>query len=241
MSEGPALSREVGHGQGFLQEDERKFYSPPAERNKRAILDILRKYLSNESGGTVLEVSSGSGQHVGHFAPAFPDLKFLPTEYPGMSSPMAPGPQKLDEILGSIDAYCEELPNVLPAIYLDAASDKWASEERGQHPNFTAVICINLCHISPYVVTEGLFAGSARTLRAGGYLLLYGPFKFGEGPAVPESNEEFDKKLKSIDAAFGLRNVDDLDQIAAAHDMTRVAAHGMPANNHTLVYQKKSI
>ena len=213
--------------------------SPPANRNKQAILEVLQKHLPTTGDGTVLEISSGSGQHIHHFAPNFPNLKFQPSEYPGFSSPVADAPQELNTILGSVDAYCEGTSNVLPAIYLDAASDEWATETFGENPNFAAVICINLCHISPFAVSEGLLTGSGRTLRPGGHLIIYGPFKFGPGPAEPESNEAFDQKLKSLDGAFGIRNVLELDKIASIHGLVRVAVHDMPANNHTLVYQGK--
>ncbi len=57
-----------------------------------------------------------SGQHISHIAPKFPNLMFLPSKYPGKPNPAA-SPQKLDDILRSIDAYCKNTPNVLPAVY----------------------------------------------------------------------------------------------------------------------------
>ena len=230
---------EGGNGTGFLAEDHRKFFSPPAGRNKQPILEVLQQHLGPSEEGTVLEVSSGSGQHVSHFAPNYPKLQFQPTEYPGFASPLAKGTQDLSEILTSIDAYCENCKNVLPAKFLDATAVAWPGEEDGVCPAHTAVITINLCHISPFEVTKGLFAGAGRTLRPGGGLFfLYGPFKFGPGPATPESNAAFDEKLRQLDPNFGIRNVQDIDEIASTHGLVRKATHDMPASNHLLVYEK---
>ena len=230
---------EGGMGTGWLSEDHRKFFSPPASRNKQPILEVIQHHIEPSREGTVLEVSSGSGQHVSHFAPNYPKLQFQPTEYPGFASPMAKGAQDLTEILTSIDAYCENCENVLPAKFLDATAGTWPGEEDGVCPAHTAVITINLCHISPFSVTKGLVAGAGRTLSSSGLFFLYGPFKFGPGPATPESNAAFDEKLRQLDPNFGIRNVQDIDEIASTHRLVRKATHDMPANNHLLVYEKE--
>ena len=52
--------------------------APSPERNKQPILDVLWRVLP--PSGLVLEIGSGTGQHVAHFAKAMPDLVFQPTE-----------------------------------------------------------------------------------------------------------------------------------------------------------------
>ena len=47
-------------------------------RNRDPILSVLREELPPT--GQVLEVGSGSGEHLVHFAPAFPALRFVPSD-----------------------------------------------------------------------------------------------------------------------------------------------------------------
>lgn len=62
-----------------------KMIASAAERNKQPILNALKQHLRAVAGPSgsslVLEVSSGTGQHVAYAAPHFPDLTFQPTEY----------------------------------------------------------------------------------------------------------------------------------------------------------------
>eukprot|EP00775_Hariotina_reticulata_P008627 gene8627-8808_t len=65
----------------------------------------------NPSAGLVVEVASGTGQHISHFAAALaPDLQWQPSDV-------------TDELFGSIRAYTGHQPNVLPPVLLDARWD----------------------------------------------------------------------------------------------------------------------
>ncbi|MCZ6589014.1 MAG: DUF938 domain-containing protein, partial [Alphaproteobacteria bacterium] len=53
--------------------------APAAERNRSVILDVLREVLP--AAGTVLEVSSGTGQHAAYFAPELSPRRWQPSEF----------------------------------------------------------------------------------------------------------------------------------------------------------------
>jgi tRNA G46 methylase TrmB len=53
-------------------------YAPAAVHNRDFILDVLRDLLPVT--GVILEIASGSGEHVVHFARYFPGLVFQPSD-----------------------------------------------------------------------------------------------------------------------------------------------------------------
>src|SRR3954466_13958143 len=87
-------------------------HAPPADRNKDPILDVLRRVLPTR--GVVLEIASGTGQHVAHFARGLPALTWQPTD---------PDPRHRE----SIAAWTENtaLANVLEPIDLDVHTEPW--------------------------------------------------------------------------------------------------------------------
>src|SRR5262245_66459548 len=101
-----------------------RLYAPAAARNRQPILDVLKRHLP--SRGLVLEVASGTGEHVVHFAQACPDLVFQPSD---------PDSQHR----ASIDAWSAALglANISPAIALDVTTEAWPVEAAA------AVICTN--------------------------------------------------------------------------------------------------
>jgi hypothetical protein len=192
--------------------------SPSALRNRDGILGVLLGWLP--SAGVVLEVASGSGQHVAHFAAALPDLCWQP------SDPVA-------EHRASIDAWCAGLANVLPALNLDATAANWPVRAAD------AVLCINMIHIAPWAAAKGLFGGAARVLPAGGKLALYGPFR-RTGREMEPSNAAFDADLRRRDPAWGLREVESVAALAADFGFGDPDVVPMPANNLTLLFRRRS-
>ena len=192
--------------------------APSAERNSGPIAKVLEGELPES--GLVLEIASGSGEHALFFARRFPGLIWQPTDL----DPAA---------LASIEAWREqEGPgNLRPSIALDSAAPTWPVEQA------SAVVCINMIHISPWRSTEGLFAGAASVLDAGAPLVLYGPFLEADVATAP-SNCAFDADLRSRNPAWGLRDREAIDRLAAKTGFEPAARHEMPANNLTLVYRR---
>lgn len=192
--------------------------SGAAERNKQPILDVLASVLP--ASGRVLEIASGTGQHVCHFAAALPGLRWHPTE---------PDAASRDALITRIRE--SGSTNIEAPAPLDVHDAPWPV--RG---DLDAVICINMIHISPWSATLALFGGAARHLRVGGVLVTYGPY-LENGTAVA-SNLEFDASLRRRNAEWGLRDLDDVTRVATAAGLERGEIVRMPANNLALVFAK---
>lgn len=193
--------------------------APATQRNREPIAAVLAEELPGR--GLVLEVASGTGEHAVFFARTFPQVEWQPSD---------PDP----EALASIAAYAQEagLPNLRPALRLDAAAAEWPVMRAD------AVVCINMVHISPWEASEGLFAGAQRLLADGAPLVLYGPFLEAEVQTAP-SNLAFDESLKARDPRWGLREVAEIDALAARCGFARTRRVAMPANNLMLVYRPR--
>ena len=174
------------------------------------------------ASGRVLEIASGTGQHVVHFAAALPALEWQPTDAdPGM----------LEVIRARIAA--AGLTNVLPPLLLDVHADPWPVAG-----TYVALLCINMIHIAPESATPALIAGAARVLGDGGLLYLYGPYREGGRHTTP-SNEAFDASLRARNPAWGVRNLEDVDALSGATGFVRTALVRMPANNLSLGYTRR--
>ena len=187
-------------------------HAPATLRNREAIAAVLVDALPVV--GLVLEIASGSGEHVAHFARELPGHRWQPSDPDAGAR-------------ASIAAWCAGLANVLPPLDLDAASPDWPIARAD------AILCINMVHISPWEATLGLLAGAARLLPAGAPLILYGPFQQA-GVPLASSNEAFDQSLKARDPRWGLRSVEAVRD--AATDLTLSRVVEMPANNLSLVF-----
>ncbi|WP_156964732.1 DUF938 domain-containing protein [Methylocapsa aurea] len=196
-----------------------RLYAPAARRNCNPILEILLEHLPSE--GLVLEVASGSGEHCIRFGEKLPRHVMQPSD---------PDPAAR----ASIDAWiaASRVENVRAAIALDAAATVWPLNEAA------AIICINMVHIAPWAATQGLFTGAARVLPSDGPLFLYGPYKRGGGH-VSQSNADFDLDLRRRNAQWGVRDIEQIAELALATGFSEPLAIEMPANNMTLVFRKQ--
>ena len=169
----------------------------------------------------MLEVASGSGEHVVHFAQACPDLIFQPSD---------PDPQHR----ASVDAWSAAvgLANVRPALALDVTAEVWPVEAAD------VIVCINMIHIAPWAATRALLRGASSILPAAGPLCLYGPFRVG-GKHTSASNLAFDAQLKAVNPEWGVRDLDEVSSEARDVGLEFVRTLDMPANNLIVVFRKE--
>lgn len=187
------------------------------ERNKQPILEVLRRVLP--ARGTVLELASGTGQHIAYFARELPHLLFLPSDVD-------------PENLASIRGYqAEGDGNILPPREIDVRSHAW------QVGPVDAIFSANMIHIAPWPCCVGLMDGVRRNLTRGGVLVLYGPFRIG-GEHTAESNARFDTSLRARNPAWGVRDLEAVTELAEAAGLALVERVAMPANNFCLVYRR---
>ena len=169
--------------------------------------------------GLVLEIASGGGQHIVHFAKALPALTWQPND---------PDPDARASIAEWVAA--EKLDNVRPPTGFDARDATWPVSA------CDAILCINMIHIAPWTAADGLFAGANCLLPAGGVLYLYGPYRL-HGRHTAPSNEAFDASLRAQDPQWGVRDLDDVEALAARHGFDLSETVAMPANNLSVVFR----
>jgi hypothetical protein len=203
--------------------------APAFHRNHQAIRAVLQRFLAGKSGN-VIEVGSGTGQHVVDFARHLPEITWWPSDLN-------------DRHLNSIVAWRAhaELSNIRLPLRIDLSDPAWCPEmqdDRGP-AEVLAVFCANVVHIAPWRVAEGLFAGAGRYLRADGRLFLYGPFK-RDGKHTAISNAVFDSSLREGNPEWGVRDIEAVEGLAAAAGLALAEVVEMPSNNLTLVFKRSN-
>jgi hypothetical protein len=196
--------------------------APAFHRNHEPIWQAIAPFLPAKTGA-VLELGSGTGQHVVTYAARTPGLAWHPTDLQ-------------DSHLASIDAWRrhEGLANVAPAQRIDLAEPDWSWHPGGA---LAAMLCINVLHISPWIVSRNLVAGAARHLAHDGRLFVYGPF-MRDGAYTAPSNAEFDASLRARNPQWGVRDTRDLARLAETNGMTLADTLPMPANNFVLIFTR---
>ena len=71
-----------------------------------------------------------------------------------------------------------------------------------------------------------------------GRLFLYGPFK-RDGKHTALSNAVFDTSLRERDAEWGVRDIGDVESLAASVGLALIETVQMPANNLILVFGRR--
>ena len=196
-------------------------HAAATDRNREPILEVLRRILP--ATGVVLEIASGTGQHVAFFACALPALRWQPSDASAAH---------LDSIRAWSAASAAD--NIAAPVLLDVERQPWPVAHAD------AVVNINMIHIAPWSATTALFDGAAGILAPGGLLFLYGPF-MRDGRHTAESNQRFDERLRGEDPRWGVRDLADVERVANAAGLLLAEVVAMPANNLSLVFRRGDV
>jgi hypothetical protein len=185
-------------------------YSQACENNKSPILSVLNQAFANCQ--QVLEIGSGTGQHAVYFASQLAHLSW----------------QSSDQHC-NLPALAERirraaLANLPPPLALDISGDSVSAQR------VDGIFTANTLHIISWPLVKRLFSRLDEFAAQEATLCIYGPFNY-KGQFTSASNQAFDASLKSRDPAMGIRNSEDILQLAAAKGFLLQQDIAMPANN----------
>lgn len=194
--------------------------SEACERNKAPIWQELAHWIEGRAC-RVLEVGSGTGQHAMYFCTQDPSLQWQPSDRP--------------EYLWILDRIHKEkqIPNFLAPRELDV-NETWNLPD----PAYDAVYTANTLHIMSWVEVEKFFSKLRDLIKAEtGLLIIYGPFKYS-GQFTSPSNAQFDAFLRSENPLRGIRDFEEILNLAKAQGLTLKSDIAMPANNQLLIFKR---
>lgn len=196
-----------------------KPFSQACENNKHPILEVLGQYLTQP--GSLLEVGSGTGQHAAFLATQLPHIQWQPSDVP--------------EHLAGINLWCKEAgqSNLAQPIAFDVTQTESCP---AAHDNLYSA---NTLHIMSWSAVESLFRLIPDLVNPAGYVFFYGPFKY-QGRFTSPSNADFDLWLKQRATHQGIREFEAIADLADRAGLVLIEDVRMPANNQTLVWQKRA-
>lgn len=197
-----------------------KPHAPACDNNKGPILDVLRDAFAHCR--QILEIGSGTGQHAVHFAAALPHLHWQTSD--------------LAENHAGIQLWISEagLDNIAAPLLLDVSAAHWPVQ------SCDGVFTANTTHIMPWSAVQIMMARIGALLPPGGVFCQYGPFNY-DGRYTSDSNAEFDRWLKQIDGARGIRDFEAVQALAETAGLQLRCDHPMPANNRLLEWVKAPV
>jgi len=192
------------------------FYSEACERNKNPILEVITPWLRDVT--TVLEIGSGTGQHAQYFTQYLPQIRWQMSDF--------------GDYLTALQQ--QRFESLLPSIELDVRQAETWPEGK-----YDAVFTANSLHIMSATSLEKLVACVGRVLAAGGFLIIYGPFKYA-GQYTSESNARFDQMLRQNDSESGIRDFEWVNKLVENQGLGMQQDVSMPANNQCIIWQKNA-
>ena len=192
-------------------------FSEACDRNKDFILNVLKEAFANSTA--ILEIGSGTGQHVVYFSRQLPMLKWQPTDTS----------EYLDGLHQRVSI--EAPDNVNIPIELDVRMQPWPVG------CFDGVFSANTLHFMSWSCVEQFFLGIGESLTNRGVLCVYGPFRYA-GEFTSDSNARFDQHLKQMDTQKGIKDFEAINELAKAERLELIQDVAMPANNQMLVWSR---
>lgn len=200
--------------------DDGRMFAPSAARNAADIAALVAQHAPDL--GRALEIASGTGEHAVVFAKAVPGLDWQPTDIDAARR-------------ASVDAHAAvaALPNLRPAIALDATAPGWGAAHSGQQ----LIVLVNLLHLISENEARTLIAEVSQALAPGGLFILYGPF-LRDGETTSEGDRSFHASLRAQDPEIGYKDDWDVIDWIHANWLELVQVVEMPANNMAFVARR---
>src|SRR5262245_52453324 len=192
-----------------------------AELYREAIRAALDGRLPKQ--GLVLEIASGSGEHVAHLARSFLSIAWQPTDI----DPAALA--ALETLHGSLG-----LPNLLRPIALDVMSRPWPVAKAD------AMVCIDFTHTVPWEHVVAVFERAAHVLGGGASLHVFGTFK-SNGKYASRAAADLDWKLQQRDPRLGVREVGAMIRSAAVNGFGLPEPHKLQGHGHGLSFKRNTM
>ena len=195
-------------------------FASASVRNSEPILGVLADELAGRE--RLLEIGSGTGYHAVTFGRAMPSLTWQTSDLPE------------NHVYIHAAIADSGVANVLSPLALDVLDP---GDSGPADASFDVVYSSNTAHIMGIDAVRCMIAVAGKALRPGGRFLLYGPFK-RSGTFNTPSNAEFDESLRTRDPAMGIRDLEEIDGLAARQSMSRLRTYAMPANNLLVTWHK---
>ncbi len=202
--------------------DERLFF-PAVQRNKQYIGDVLDRFLNR--GGSVLEIGSGSGEHGVIFQKRFNKI-FWQTSDPNIS---------YRKSISAWISYSNLTTKMGQPLDLDVVKRPWPLTSKFI-ASLQGIISINMIHIAPWSCALALFEEAGQLLNKNKFLILYGPF-MNRGVHISESNSLFDQSLRLQNQSWGVRDLEEVRQLAFESGFKDDEVIPMPANNFMIIFR----
>jgi cyclopropane fatty-acyl-phospholipid synthase-like methyltransferase len=197
----------------------KKPYSTACDRNKDAILGVLKKLIEDKSQ-ILFEVASGTGQHAVYMAPHFPKLTWIVSDLISKHKGIK---QWLDQ---------SDTPNIQGPVEYEVGKNTIPYQK------CDIIFTANSFHIMSLDNVRLMIKSCSDVLTEKGLFIIYGPFNYN-GEYTSQSNCNFDKLLYSKNLNSAIRNFEEVKHDMELHGLSLYNDFEMPANNRMLVFQSK--